>query len=242
LCRACAHWRRFVFPLHRPIASTFLAPFAPRPLRRFFTTMEPLTPGGVTSPSGSPSFLRKAFPPFCRQPPEGSCHRFSLPPLLGQRDRLPAPFQISTLAGCLGVRQVRTSPLNRRLVSLFRPNRVRYPADRWFTSGCSPPRLAATQLPSVSGRRRLPGGDFHPSDFAPSEAHDSGGAVRLRDPPLRQLDLCQESLVLGPARRDRPRRPTPSRRQLPLVSRKGLLDTYRSLCGLGPSVTSGDVL
>ena len=31
------------------------------------------------------------------------------------------------------------------------PNRVRYPADRQFASSCSPPRLAATQLPSATG-------------------------------------------------------------------------------------------
>jgi hypothetical protein len=30
------------------------------------------------------------------------------------------------------------------------PNRVRHPADRQFASGCSPPRLAATQLPSAT--------------------------------------------------------------------------------------------
>jgi hypothetical protein len=29
------------------------------------------------------------------------------------------------------------------------PNRVRYPIDQQFVSGCSPPRLAATQLPST---------------------------------------------------------------------------------------------
>ncbi len=34
-----------------------------------------------------------------------------------------------------------------------RPNRVSYRTDGLFTSGCSPPRLAATQLPSVTGRR-----------------------------------------------------------------------------------------
>ena len=34
-----------------------------------------------------------------------------------------------------------------------RPNRVRHPTDWSFTSGCSPPRLAATQLPLVTGRR-----------------------------------------------------------------------------------------
>jgi hypothetical protein len=30
------------------------------------------------------------------------------------------------------------------------PNRVRYPTDQPFASGCSPPRLAATQLPSAT--------------------------------------------------------------------------------------------
>ncbi len=31
------------------------------------------------------------------------------------------------------------------------PYRVRYPTDRQFASGCSPPRLSATQLPSATG-------------------------------------------------------------------------------------------
>lgn len=35
-------------------------------------------------------------------------------------------------------------------VSTGRPNRVRHPTDRSATSGCSPPCLAAAQLPSVS--------------------------------------------------------------------------------------------
>jgi len=30
------------------------------------------------------------------------------------------------------------------------PNQVRYPTDRLFVSGCSPPRLTATQLPSTT--------------------------------------------------------------------------------------------
>ena len=30
------------------------------------------------------------------------------------------------------------------------PNRVRHPADRQFASGCSPPRLTTTQLPSAT--------------------------------------------------------------------------------------------
>ncbi len=42
-----------------------------------------------------------------------------------------------------------------------------------FASGCSPPRLAATQLPSATGSGHLPGEDFHLSDRACSQAHDS---------------------------------------------------------------------
>src|SRR5712692_8118713 len=36
-----------------------------------------------------------------------------------------------------------------------RPNRVRVPTDDFFTSRCSSPRLAATQLQSVTGRSGL---------------------------------------------------------------------------------------
>ena len=54
-------------------------------------------------------------------------------------------------------------PQARRYV---RPNRVRHPTDCEFASGCSPPRLMATQLPSATGSGHLPEGDFHPSDRA----------------------------------------------------------------------------
>jgi hypothetical protein len=37
-----------------------------------------------------------------------------------------------------------------------RPNRVRQPTDWQFVSGCSPPRLAATQLPSTIEARFPP--------------------------------------------------------------------------------------
>ena len=38
------HFSRAVFPLHGPHTSTFLRPFAPRALPRFFTAMDALTP------------------------------------------------------------------------------------------------------------------------------------------------------------------------------------------------------
>ena len=40
------------------------------------------------------------------------------------------------------------------------PNRVRYPTDRQFASGCSPPRLAATQLPSATELWHTPARTF----------------------------------------------------------------------------------
>jgi len=38
------HFHGFVFALYRHLASTFLRPFAPQPLRRFFAIMDALTP------------------------------------------------------------------------------------------------------------------------------------------------------------------------------------------------------
>ncbi|VFM97547.1 MAG: hypothetical protein BECKG1743D_GA0114223_102421 [Candidatus Kentron sp. G] len=52
------------------------------------------------------------------------------------------------------------------------PNRVRYPTDCLFASGCSPPHLTVTQLPSASESWHTPVGDFHPADESPSRAHD----------------------------------------------------------------------
>jgi len=52
-----------------------------------------------------------------------------------------------------------------------RPKRVRLTTDRKFASGCSPPRLAATQLPSAIESGHLPREDLHLSDRACSQAH-----------------------------------------------------------------------
>ena len=65
----------------------------------------------------------------------------------------------------------RTSPCMSRLVAAAPPNRVRHPTDRHFASGCSPPRLAATQLPSASESVASSDTDFHRADVAPSWAH-----------------------------------------------------------------------
>jgi len=43
-----------------------------------------------------------------------------------------------------------------------RPNRVRYPTDCMFASGCSPPRLTATQLPLATEIGHYLGGGLSP--------------------------------------------------------------------------------
>jgi hypothetical protein len=66
-------------------------------------------------------------------------------PLPTQRDRLPG------LCPGLGF------TLNPQAHRYARPNRVRYPTDCMFASGCSPPRLTATQLPLATQERASPG-------------------------------------------------------------------------------------
>ncbi len=49
-----------------------------------------------------------------------------------------------------GISEFQTSPRMSKLVANMPPNRVRSPTDHHFASGCSPPRLMATQLPSAT--------------------------------------------------------------------------------------------
>lgn len=115
--------------------STFLSPFAPRPLRRFSARMGTLTPRQVSCPTEvSPLHVTRRLRPFCLQPPNAPHRGFHTLPLSSMG--LPSRGQ--------------ASPLACRLTGLVRPNRVRQTADWSLTSGCSPPRLSATQLPSVS--------------------------------------------------------------------------------------------
>ena len=55
------------------------------------------------------------------------------------------------------------------------PNRVRHPTGRRFASGCSPPRLAATQLPSATCAVTSHGTDSHRADITNSRTHSSPG-------------------------------------------------------------------
>src|SRR5262245_7395226 len=58
------------------------------------------------------------------------------------------------------------------------PNRVRPPAGYPFASGCSPPRLTATQLPSATYAVTSHGMDFHHADRADSRTHSCAGLTR----------------------------------------------------------------
>ena len=99
------------------------------------STMKTLTPVHVHFARRSPRLLRPTFPSFRLQPRRAPRHRF-----LPQGDV--APLQrIGLLPGFAMESQARRSTT---------PNRVRHPTGRQFASACSPPRLAATQLPSAT--------------------------------------------------------------------------------------------
>ena len=66
---------------------------------------------------------------------------------------------------------VQASHIMSRLAAPPPPNRVRSPAGCSFASGCSPPRLAATQLPSASWVVTSHGLDLHQPDNATSRTH-----------------------------------------------------------------------
>ena len=58
-----------------------------------------------------------------------------------------------------------------------RPKRVRFTTDCMFASGCFPPHLTVTQLPSATGSGHLPEEDLHLPNRACLRAH--------RSPPAR---------------------------------------------------------
>ena len=134
----CGHYQRLLLALLRydSLPSTFLPPV---PRRCFaFSASRGCAPPRYHEGSDSyaahlrrrsPRLLRHTFLSFHLQPRQLPDHR--LPPR--QRDPRFSGFALVSQAR-------RSSP----------PNRVRYPTDQQFASGCSPPRLAATQLPSAT--------------------------------------------------------------------------------------------
>ena len=154
------HYRRLAFalPLRVAHASTFLPPV---PRRCFAVSASrgssPLRyhEGSDSCPAHlrrrSPHLLRHTFLSFRLQPRGLPGHR--LPPR--QRVQRVSDFAMNEQAR-------RSSP----------PNRVRYPTDQQFASGCSPRRLTATQLPSATEFVASSDTDFHRANVAPSRAHD----------------------------------------------------------------------
>ena len=166
------HYRELRFVLCGLHSSTFLHPFAPRALPRF-----PALTGALTPVQGALRTLRKRneHPPWPEQVSLVNTARTSLHSVTNHLTR-PAvasvlPTQRSRLpeTGVSGL----DFTLNEEARRYVRPKRVRFTTDCKFTSGCSPPRLAATQLPSAIGSGHLPREDLHLSDRACSQAHSS---------------------------------------------------------------------
>jgi hypothetical protein len=132
------HWRRVSLRRRLPHSSTFLRPLAPRPLQTLHR---------YYGRSDSCSALLTVQVSLVHVP--GLCRHSASNHLAAPRRR----FDTLPLSAAGLPCRVRASPLPSRLAERARPNRVRHPADWLLTSGCSPPRLAATQLPSVTGRR-----------------------------------------------------------------------------------------
>lgn len=59
------------------------------------------------------------------------------------------------------------------------PNQIRFTTDRQFASGCSPPRLATTQLPLASEVTTSSGMDLHHADYVHSQTHELGPHATL---------------------------------------------------------------
>ena len=155
------HCHGYCFAPYRHRSSIFLRPFAPRPLRRFFTTMDALTPD------------RRALRVLIRDNELPSCpDQVSLVhtarPSMHSVTNHPVCSDVAFLLPIQRVRRPCTRlygsgfTLNEEARRTTRPNRVRYPTDCIFASGCSPPRLIATQLPSATEIGHNLGGGLSP--------------------------------------------------------------------------------
>jgi hypothetical protein len=135
--------------------------------------MKVLTPAALTPHGGSLRLLCLVFRTSNPQPRYGPEHRF--------RSRLNALGGSCDPGFAMNEQARRTMP----------PKRVRHPAGCSFASSCSPPRIAATQLPSATCATTSHRTDFHPPDKATSQTHSSprkrgssrGDTTKLRRKP-----------------------------------------------------------
>ena len=117
-------------------ASTFLSSF---PQSGFASRSFSELPRNGTTKILTPARLtrRAGLPAYCTTP---SCRSVSNP--VGLPDHRLPPRQ--------RVQRVSDFAMNEQARRSSPPNRVRHPTDQQFALGCSPPRLAATQLPSAT--------------------------------------------------------------------------------------------
>ena len=177
----CRHSRYGGCLVARHVTSIFLHPFAPPALPGFLATMGALTPGRAA--------LRilirdNELRPAIRSGLFASCIESSRRSV---SNHLLSPPEFSlVLFRKLTARSADRIPCSgpgRHLGFAFRlqarhdnrPNRVRHPTDRRFTSSCSPPPLARTQLLSVTEFRPNPDKDLHLADSIHSQTHAHRG-------------------------------------------------------------------
>ena len=134
--------------------------------------MKVLTPAALTPHGGSLCLLCLAFRTSNPQPRDGLQRRF--------RSRLNALDGSCDPSFAMNEQARRTMP----------PKRVRYPAGCSFASSCSPPRIAATQLPSATCATTSHRMDSHPPDKATSQTHSSSRTRGSRTSRRNQDETC----------------------------------------------------
>jgi hypothetical protein len=147
--------------------STFLHPFTPPALPGFIATMGALTPARCPAaflalahqtlrPRRSLRFTCPAFAALCLQPPCRTTRSLWHRPSASWARRLRGSgLRLSIGGSPYGPAESSSSS-----------------TDCCFASGCSPPHLTMTQLPSATGLVGTPGTDLHHPDKARSRTHD----------------------------------------------------------------------
>ena len=169
-----SHWLRFCPML--PYLSTCLHPLAPRALPRFLATTGALTPAqgalrALTRGNEHPPYPKQVSLIHMARPSLHSVTKHLTRPAIAS----PLPAQRDRLPGSRPVQDFTSNPQARRYA---RPNRVRHPTDCRFASGCSPPRLAATQLPLATQERASPGKGTSTPQIAPALRRTDSGFRR----------------------------------------------------------------
>jgi len=186
-----SHWLRFYPVLDYP--STFLHPFAPRALPRFFALTGALTPAQralrtLTRGNEHPPYSRQVSLVHTARPSMHSVTKHLARPAIAS----PLPAQRDRLPGLCPGLDFALNPKARRYA---RPNRVRHnPTDCMFASGCSPPHLTAAQLPLATRERASLGeGTFTPQIAPAFRRTDSG--FRRKSGPGREKDFSESWII-----------------------------------------------